>query len=126
MNMKSKMIIYGMTALMLLGLVMLGCGSGQAGDPMANLNGEWKDLKTSDKVTINLAGDPKTVSIADQKFTVVINKSDGDMFIFDAKDASGKSSALELVRQWDDNGSTFTLELIYDGGRKKLRKVEIS
>ena len=125
--MRSKAMFYGLAAVMILGFFHLGCGSSsQSGDPMATLNGEWEDLKKGNKISINLAADPKTISIADQKVTVAVNKIDGDLFIFDATDAAGKASSLKLVRLWDDNGSTFTLELIHDSGRKKLRKIKTS
>lgn len=117
--MRRRFIALEVMMMVMLGLLLAGCGGGATSDPLANLNGEWQSTQSGKKIVINLAGENKTIKIDEQEMAVTVSNVDGDTVSLDAQDSAGQKLALKLIRMWNDEGSAFTLFFFQNGGDKE-------
>jgi len=101
-----------------LALTIGGCA--KKDDGLALVSGQWKSAKDGSPVIIELEKAPKTIAFHEKKFAVSVTKIEGDRISLMVEQESGQKATWELVKVWDDNGSSFDLDLVRGTSKERL------
>jgi hypothetical protein len=121
----AKLNHLGLTAIAVMILAVVGCGASAGGHDIANLGGTWQNLSNQEKVVINVAGEKKTISIADKTLPLTVKPVEADRFIFHVSDAASGDKDWKIYRVWDDTGNSFTLKFEHDGQTDNLERAKV-
>ena len=102
--------------------LLIGCGGGE--DLSTQISGTWQNGDGDCNVQINLAAEPKTVTLDGTAYPATIDKVDMGVYSVHLKVEAepGKSEEWIIRQVWDDNGSSFGLAFIHNGTQEKLVK----
>ena len=107
-------------------LLIVGCSSSGAGsqDLQTQMSGQWK-RDQGDTVVIDLAKDAPSLTVDGQVYSAVIEKIDKMSNTVELKVATegGETQKWFLHQVWNDNGSTFKLQLRRNGTTDVLNPV---
>jgi len=120
----AKLNHLGLTAIVVMILAVVGCGASAGGHDIANLGGTWQNLSNKEKVVINVAGEKKTISIADKTLPLTVKPAEADRFILRVSDTASGEKDWKVYRVWDDTGKSFTLKFEHDGQTDSLERVK--
>jgi hypothetical protein len=120
----AKLNHLGLTAIAVMILAVVGCGASAGGHDIANLGGTWQNPSNQEKVVINVAGEKKTISIADKTLPLTVKPAEADRFVFHVSDTGSGEKDWNVFRVWDDTGKSFTLKLEHDGQTDNLERVK--
>jgi hypothetical protein len=124
--MNKRFLLYlNLILIVALSFTMLSCSSNaKSANSIGDLSGVWQDKECSCNVVIDFGGENKSLTVNDQKMKVAVKSFVNDKVLMSVEDGNGKSYDWEIIRVWDDNGSTFTLALIRDGRRESLSLIK--
>lgn len=102
--------------------LFIGCGSGA--DMPTQISGTWQRAEGGGNIEINLANEPKTLTLDGQSYTATIGKIDtgSNNVHLKVDTGAGQPEDWTIHQIWDDNGSNFTLSVIRNGAQEKLVK----
>ena len=102
--------------------LLIGCGSGE--NLPTQISGTWQHAEGDCNVQINLAAEPKTVTLDGHAYPATIDKVNTGSYSVHLKVETETGKAEEwIIRQvWDDNGSSFSLAFNHNGTQEKLVK----
>lgn len=103
-------------------VIFMGCSTSNNSD-FANLDGTWQNPLNQQKVVLKISGDHKTIAIGDKTLLVTIKKVDVDIFTIRVSDKTLGEKDWSLWRVWNDNGSSFTINLEHDGTVDSLNRI---
>jgi hypothetical protein len=107
-------------------LIVAGCSSSGAGsqDLQTQMTGQWK-RDQGDTVVIDLAKDAPSLTVDGQVYAAVIEKVDEMSNTVELKVETGSGEAQKwfLHQVWNDNGSSFKLQLRRNGTTDMLSPV---
>jgi len=107
-------------------LIVSGCSSSGAGsqDLQTQMTGQWK-RDQGDTVVIDLAKDAPSLTIDGQVYAAVIEKVDKMSNTVELKVETGSGEAQKwfIHQVWNDNGSSFKLQLRRNGTTDVLSPV---
>jgi hypothetical protein len=110
-------------------LIVSGCSSSGAGsqDLQTQMSGQWK-RDQGDTVVIDLAKDAPSLTVEGRVYSAVIEKVDKMSNTIEVKveTENGESQNWFIHQIWNDNGSTFKLQLRRNGNTDVLHPVEQS
>ena len=100
--------------------IVIGCGSNA--DLATQISGKWKPLQGEGIVDINLAKEPKSMTIDGHAFNAVVENIDkgSNTVQVRVETEAGKTEVWSIHQVWNDNGSTFKLNLRHNGTTKTL------
>lgn len=98
-------------------LATIGCGK-NAGT--GDISGVWKGDKCNCSVTINMAGEHKTITLGEKKIEITSQAEKEDIVSLGVKKDNGETAVWTFQKIWDDNGSTFTLVFSNDKDQENL------
>ena len=106
--------------------LLIGCSGGE--DLSTQISGTWQNGDGDCNVQINLAAEPKTVTLDGTAYPATIDKVDMGVYSVHLKVEAepGKSEEWIIRQVWDDNGSSFGLAFIHNGTQEKLVKCDQS
>lgn len=102
--------------------LLIGCSGGE--DLSKQISGTWQNGDGDCNVQINLAAEPKTITLDGHAYPATIDKVNTGSYSVHLKVETETGKAEEwIIRQvWDDNGSSFSLALNHNGTQDKLVK----
>ena len=102
--------------------LLIGCGNGE--NLPTQISGTWQHAEGDCNVQINLAAEPKTVTLDGHAYPATIDKVNTGSYSVHLKVETETGKAEEwIIRQvWDDNGSSFSLAFNHNGTQEKLVK----
>ena len=107
-------------------LIVVGCSSSGAGsqDLQTQMTGQWK-RDQGDTVVIDLAKDAPSLTIDGQVYAAVIEKVDkmSNTVELKVETESGEAQKWFIHQVWNDNGSSFKLQLRRNGTTDMLSPV---
>lgn len=103
-----------------IALVLTIGGCAKKDDGLALVSGQWKSAKDGSPVIIDLEKAPKTIAYNQKTFAVSVTKIEGDRISLEVEQDGGQKATWELVKVWDDNGSSFNLELVRGNSKERL------
>ena len=97
-------------------------GRAQGSDLLTEISGKWKAEQGSDVVDIQLSKEIATLTIGGHTFKGVVESSDRGTNTVNVKvkTEDGSSEVWSIHEVWDDNGSTFNLNLRRNGTTETL------
>jgi hypothetical protein len=100
--------------------LLIGCGGGE--DLSTQISGTWQNGDGDCNVQINLAAEPKTVTLDGHPYPATIDKVDMGVYSVHLKveTETGKSEEWIIRQVWDDNGNSFSLAFTHNGTQQKL------
>jgi len=103
--------------------IVIGCGSNA--DLATQVSGKWKPSEGDGIVDINLTKEPKSMTIDGRAFNAVVEKIDegSHTVMVRVETEAGKTEVWSIHQVWNDNGSTFKLNLRHNGTTKTLESV---
>jgi hypothetical protein len=102
--------------------LLIGCSSGE--DLPKQISGTWQNTEGDCNVQINLAAEPKTITLDGHAYPATIDKVNTGSYSVHLKVETETGKAEEwIIRQvWDDNGSSYSLAFNHNGTQDKLVK----
>ena len=119
--------IQPIAVLFIVMLTISGCSSSSS-DLATEVSGKWKLEQGTGTVDINLAKDASSVTIDGRTFKGVVDKVDKGSNTVHVKmeTESGNTEEWTIHQVWNDNGSTFKLNLRRNGTSETLVPIEQS
>ncbi len=102
------------------GLILTGCSS--KSDILKEVSGQWQDNQDNGAVEINLTGEPKSIKVGDQTYSVSIDQIVMDRYQVNLKVKNGSEQPeLWTIREiWNDVGSSFKIAFEHSGKSRML------
>ena len=103
--------------------IVIGCGSNA--DLATQISGKWKPAQGDGIVDINLAKEPKSMTIDGRAFNAFVENLDKGSNTVKVKveTEAGKTEVWSIHQVWNDNGSTFKLKFRRNGTTETLESV---
>ena len=100
-----------------------GCGSDA--DLETQLSGKWQRSENGDTVDIQLAKNGASLTLGGHVYTAEIENVDrmSNTVKLKVKTDNGASEEWSLHQKWNDNGSSFTVNLMRNGASETLRPI---
>lgn len=119
-----KSFLMLLTGLAVFSFMLAACSSSGGGGNLGDVSGVWKGNDCDCEVTINLAGKEKLLKIGEKSIAVKVKAVENDKIVLNVKNGSGQADEWKLIKQWNDNGSEFSLTFLHEGVNEKLSLVK--
>ncbi len=118
-SLNTQHVIFTVVSLILFSIV-IGCGSNV--DLATQISGKWKPVQGEGIVDINLAKEPKSMTIDGHAFNAVVENIDKGSNTVQVR-VETEAGKTEVWSIRNDNGSTFKLNLRHNGTTETLVSV---